>query len=117
MDMKFSALIAMGMNQSNGAVIEVTAADETVRQVVIEDIRGEGDREFIDVLGDGLPKTGLVRVEVELQDWPSEYDAPNYKLISATSVLFSCCDTNKARRLQTKIEGWPLTDPAFSNAS
>ncbi|MND21204.1 hypothetical protein D3C77_29100 [compost metagenome] len=107
MDMKFSALIAMGMNQSNGAVIEVTAADETVRQIVIEDIRGEGDREFIDVLGDGLPKTGLVRVEVELQDWPSEHDATSYKLISATSVLFSSCDTAKARRFQNKIEGCP----------
>lgn len=106
MDMKFSATIALGMNQYNGAVIEVTAADETVRQVVLEDIRGEGDREFIDALGDGLPKTGLVMVEVELQDWPSRYDSPNYKLISATSVLFASVDHAKATRFSIPVNGF-----------
>ncbi len=106
MDMKFSALIAMGMNPYNGAVIEVTAADETVRREVLADIRGEGDREFIDALGEGLPKTGLVRVEVELQDWPSEYNSPNYTLISATSVLFTSIDPAKATRFSIPVNGF-----------
>ncbi len=113
MDMKFSAMIAMGMNQYNGAVIEVTAADETVRQAVLEDIRGEGDREFIDALGEGLPNTGLVRIEAELQDWPSEYDSPNYKVISATPVHFMACDTAKANRFITRVSVSQKEDPAL----
>lgn len=106
MDMRFSALIAMGMNQSNCAVIEVAAADDDVRSAVIEVITGNGDREFLDVLGLGVT-TGLVRVEAELQDWTTQDSAPNYKLISATPVLFSSCDTAKARRFRNDIEGWP----------
>ncbi|MGN5077348.1 hypothetical protein ACTG2C_22595 [Aeromonas veronii] len=113
MDMKFSALIAMGMNQYNGAVIEVTAADETVRREVLADIRGEGDREFIDALGEGLPNTGLVRVEAELQEWPSEYNSPSYKVISAAPVHFVTCDTAKANRFITRVSVGPKEDPAL----
>lgn len=116
MDMRFSALIAMGMDHSNCAVIEVTAADDSVRSAVIEGITGNGDRGFLDVLGLGVT-TGLVRIEAELQDWPSKDGSQDYKLISATPVLFFSCDTAKARRFKTNVEDWPPTDPACSNAS
>lgn len=116
MDMRFSALIAMGMDQSSCAVIEVTAANDAVRSAVIEGITVNGDREFLDVLGLGVT-TGLVRVEAELQDWKIQDSSPNYKLISATPVLFSSCDTAKAKRFRTDIEGWPSADPACNNAS
>lgn len=85
-DMQFTALLAMGQHQSNGAVLDVTAASAEVRDLVIEDIVTEGDREFIDVLGAGLPTTGLVKVMAELEGWPSEYESPNYKMISVKTV-------------------------------
>ncbi len=85
-DMTFTALIAIGSSQYGAAVLNVTSADADVRRLVIEDITEEGDRDFLDALGDGLPSNGLVSVHAELVGWPGEYDAPKYRLISATPV-------------------------------
>lgn len=43
-------------------------------QLVLDDIREDGDREFIDALGAGLPKSGLIKVHTELVGWPSEFE-------------------------------------------
>lgn len=85
-DMTFTAVIALGVTTSGGAVLDVAATDKDVRELVLEDIRENSDREFIDVLGKGLPKSGLVKVHCEMEGWPDEYDSPDYKLISATPM-------------------------------
>ncbi len=85
-NMTFTALIAIGLSQYGGAVLNVTSADADVRKLVIDDITDEGDRDFIDALGEGLPSNGLVNVHAELVGWPGECDAPEYRLISATAV-------------------------------
>ncbi|MBW3808171.1 4-hydroxybutyrate dehydrogenase [Aeromonas jandaei] len=85
-DMTFTAVIAIGVTTSGGAVLDVAATDKDVRELVLEDIRENSDREFIDVLGKGLPKSGLVKVHCEMEGWPDEYDSPDYKLISATPM-------------------------------
>ena len=87
MEMAFTALIALGVSWSAGAVLEVSADDADVRKLVLDDIREDGDREFIDALGAGLPKSGLIKVHAELVGWPSEFENGEYKLISATTVL------------------------------
>jgi hypothetical protein len=82
MEMTFTALIALGVSWSAGAVLEVSSDDADVRKMVLDDIAEDGDKEFIDALGEGLPKSGLIKVHAELVGWPSEY-----RLISATTVL------------------------------
>ncbi|MDU4190307.1 MULTISPECIES: hypothetical protein [Aeromonas] len=85
-DMTFTAVLALGVTTSGGAVLDVAAPDKHVRDLVLEDIRENSDREFIDVLGEGLPKSGLVKVLCEMEGWPDEYDSPDYKLISASPL-------------------------------
>lgn len=85
-DMTFTAVIALGMATSDGAVLDVTAPDSNVRDLVLEDIRENCDRDFIDALGKGLPKSGLVKVHCEMDGWPDEYDSPDYKLISVSPL-------------------------------
>ncbi|RAI98849.1 hypothetical protein [Aeromonas salmonicida] len=85
-DMTFTAVIALGVTTSGGAVLDVTSADADVRALVLEDIRENSDRDFIDVLGKGLPKSGLVKVHCEMDGWPDEYDSPDYKLIRASPM-------------------------------
>ena len=87
MDRTFKALIALGVSWSAGAVLEVSAHEADVRKMVLDDIAEDGDKEFIDALGSGLPKSGLIKVHAELVGWPSEHEAGEYRLISATTVL------------------------------
>lgn len=85
-DMTFTAVIAIGVTTSGVAVLDVAEPDKHVRELVLEDIRENSDRDFIDVLGKWLPKYGLVKVHCEMDGWPDEYDSPDYKLISATPM-------------------------------
>ncbi|GJA78123.1 hypothetical protein [Aeromonas caviae] len=87
MEMTFTALIALGVSWSAGAVLEVSSHDADVRKMVLDDRAEDGDKKFIDALGAGLPKSGLIKVHAELVGWPSEYEAGEYRLISATTVL------------------------------
>lgn len=85
-DMTFTAVVALGMTTSGGAVLDVTSADDAIRSMVIEHIREDSDRDFIDAIGNGLPKSGLVKVKCEVERWPDEYDFPEYKLISVSPM-------------------------------
>lgn len=88
-DLTFTAVVAMGMHSSYGAVLDVNASDSDVRRIVMEDIEGNGDQAFIDVLrlNDPMqPRRGLIRITVELDGWPEYEDAPDYKLTGVETL-------------------------------
>lgn len=88
---KFEVLVAIGIAHGSGAVLSVTA-DDDVREAILFDIREDGDREFIDSLGSGIPGSGVVKITAKMKEWPTEHEPPVYELISAKNVLFANID-------------------------
>ncbi len=86
-NLAFSAVLALGMDRSHGAVLVVQAANNDVRQIVMADIKANGDRMFIDLQGLAMPQTGLVRIHAELDRCPAIDNALNYTLLSIETLV------------------------------